>query len=127
MQRVPMKDLAMEVFHRFLGLTVRPVGKVVRYFSPPTEPDQSFWPALPIRRLFFNATELAYVLGDREIKPMHLAAAIELDGSLMQERYWRVMPMTAEAEAAWKAAIAAAGGINKVTVQDLRAALAAAK
>jgi hypothetical protein len=127
MQRVPMKDLAMEVFHRFLGLTVRPVGKVVRYFSPPTEPDQSFWPALPIRRLFFNATELAYVLGDREIKPMHLAAAIELDGSLMQERYWRVMPMTAEAEAAWKAAIAAAGGINKVTVQDLRAALAAVR
>ena len=117
----------MELFHHFLGLAVRHVGKVVRYFVRPTLLDEASLPAMPIRRLFFNATELAYVLGDRKIKPMHLAAAIELEGSLMRERYWRVMPMTTEAHAAWKAAIAAAGDINKVTVQDLRAALAAAK
>ena len=127
MQPVPFTDLAKEFFNRCLFLTVKPVGKVVRLFHKPPQRDESSLPQPPIRRVFFNATELAYAMGDREITPMHLAAAIELDGRLMQERSWRGMGMTAEADAAYKAAIAAAGGINKVTVRDLRAALAAAR
>jgi hypothetical protein len=119
--------LSQEVFHRCLSLTIKPVGKVVRLFHTPPVRDEESLPQRPIRRLFFNATELAYALGDHEIALYHLAAAIELDGHMMQERYWRVMQMTAAAEAAYKAAIAAAGGINKVTIQDLRAALTAAR
>jgi hypothetical protein len=124
---VPYKDLILEVLNRLLLSTMKPVEAVVRLFHTPTPPDDSFLPPAAMRRVFYNARELAYVLGDREIKRMHLAAAIELDGFLMQERYWCVMQMSADAEAAYNAAIAAAGGINKVTLQGLRTALAAAQ
>lgn len=111
----------------YIGRVEFVVHKIVRLFHTPSKPDGSSWPQPPIRRVFFNAQELAYVTGDHEIAVQHLAAAIELDGHMMRQRYWRVMCLSAEADAAYKAAIAAAGGINKVTVQDLRAALAATR
>jgi hypothetical protein len=69
MQRVPITDLVKEVLYRLLGYTVKPVGKVVRFFHPP-KPRTNVMPA-PMVRVFYNATELAYVMGDREIAPMH--------------------------------------------------------
>jgi hypothetical protein len=104
-------------------MTARPFGKVVRLFYQPPMRDETSLPQPPICRVLLNARELAYITGDHEITVQHLAAAIELDGCKIQHRYWRVMLMSADAETAWKAAIATAGGINKVTVQDLRAAL----
>src|SRR5438552_2344878 len=125
---VRTKDLALEFFHHCLGWFAMRISRIVRPFFPRPLPDHHrYSPPPPVVHVIFNARELAYVLGEREIRPSHIAAAIELDGSLIQKRYWRVMPMTAEAEAAWKAAIAAAGDITKVTLDDLRSALAEAR
>jgi hypothetical protein len=81
MQRVPITDLAKEVLYRLLGYTVKPVGTVVRFFHPP-KPRTNVMPA-PLVRVFYNATELAYVMGDREIAPIHLSFGVELDCRMM--------------------------------------------
>ena len=110
-----------ELFRHCLSWFARSARKIVRHFFPqPTAP----LPTLPVRRVFFNARQLASVLGDPELTPKHFAAAIELDGSLMPKRRLpRRQPMSTEAKATWARAVIAAGDVTRVRVQDLRTAL----
>lgn len=97
------------------------IRRIIRRFLPSSAVPL---PPLPICRVFFNARQLACLLGDPELTPKHFAAAVELDGSLMPKRRLpRLQPMSAEAKATWARAVTAAGDATKVTLQDLRAAL----
>jgi hypothetical protein len=97
------------------------IRRIMRRFLPSSTTPL---PPLPICRVFFNARQLASILGDPELTPKHFAAAVELDGSLMPKRRLpRRQPMSAEAKATWARAVTAAGDVTRVSVQDLRAAL----
>ena len=100
------------------------IRRIMRHVFPSLSQSTAPLPPLPVRRIFFNARQLASILGDPELTPKHFAAAIELGGSLMPKRRLpRRQPMSAEAKATWARAVIAAGDVTKVSVQDLRAAL----
>ena len=103
---------------------IRPIRKIAGHFFPSLPQSTAPLPPLPVRRVFFNARQLASILGDPELTPKHFSAAIELDGSLMPKRRLpRRQPMSTEAKATWARAVIAAGDVTRVRVQDLRTAL----